>query len=162
MEERVSAVNREFHTVRGYQMLNAEKKLLTSSMEDYLEMICRLCAEEGYARINRLAERLHVRPSSATKVVQRLALCGMIDYQRYGIIRLTEKGRGVGGYLLHRHSVLETFLQNLGIQETRLRDTEMIEHDISPHALERIESLNIFFSTYLEVLQQYRSFKVES
>ena len=152
-------MNRDFYTVRGYQILNADKKLLTSSMEDYLEMISRICAEEGYARINRLAERLHVRPSSATKVVQRLAVCGMIDYERYGIIRLTERGRGVGEFLLHRHRVLETFLQNLGIQETRLRDTEMIEHDISVNALEKIEKLNHFFSVYPEILRQYQSYK---
>ena len=152
-------MNRDFYTVRGYQMLNADQKLLTSSMEDYLEMISRVCEEEGYARINQLADRLHVRPSSATKVVQRLALCGMIDYQRYGIIRLTERGRGVGEFLLHRHKVLETFLQNLGIQETRLKDTEMIEHDISINALEKIEKLNRFFSVYPEILSQYQSYK---
>ena len=152
-------MNRDFYTVRGYQMLNADQKLLTSSMEDYLEMIYRLCEEEGYARINQLAERLHVRPSSATKLVQRLALCGMIDYERYGIIRLTERGRGVGEFLLHRHKVLETFLQNLGIQETRLKDTEMIEHDISINALEKIEKLNCFFSVYPEILSQYQSYK---
>mgnify|MGYP000070738545 CR=1 FL=1 len=152
-------MNRDFYTVRGYQMLNADQKLLTSSMEDYLEMIYRLCEEEGYARINQLAERLHVRPSSATKLVQRLALCGMIDYERYGIIRLTERGRGVGEFLLHRHKVLETFLQNLGIQETRLKDTEMIEHDISINALEKIEKLNRFFSVYPEILSQYQSYK---
>ena len=155
-------MNRDFYTVRGYQMLNADKQLLTSSMEDYLEMVCRLCAEEGYARINRLAENLHVRPSSATKVVQRLALCGMIDYQRYGIIRLTEKGRGVGEFLLHRHRVLETFLKNLGIDETRLKDTEMIEHDISINALQNIESLNAFLAKNPEVLRQYQAFKEKS
>ncbi len=152
-------MNRDFYTVRGYQILNAGKKLLTSSMEDYLEMICRLCADEGYARINQLADRLHVRPSSATKVVQRLTLCGMIDYERYGIIRLTDKGRGVGEFLLHRHSVLELFLQNLGIKETLLRDTEMIEHDISLKALQNIEALNAFFKKNPEILRQYQSFK---
>ncbi|HOC09946.1 MAG TPA: DtxR family transcriptional regulator, partial [Bacillota bacterium] len=55
---------REFRTVRGYQILDAESKALTASMEDYLEMIYRTCGEEGYARVNRLAERLNVRPSS--------------------------------------------------------------------------------------------------
>jgi len=59
--------NSEFHTVRGYQLIEQEKKLLTSAMEDYLEMIFRNIKKEGYMRINTLAEMLNVRPSSATK-----------------------------------------------------------------------------------------------
>jgi len=62
--------NSEFHTVRGYQLIEQEKKLLTSAMEDYLEMIFRNIKKEGYMRINTLAEMLNVRPSSATKMVQ--------------------------------------------------------------------------------------------
>lgn len=154
-------MSREFHTVRGYQMLNAEQKLLTSSMEDYLEMICRLCEEGGYARINQLADKLHVKPSSATKVVQRLALYGMIDYQRYGIIRLTDKGEKAGAFLLRRHGAVEEFLWNLGIQDTLLQDTEMIEHDISPHALQGIEKLNLFFSQNPDVLCRFQDFLKE-
>ena len=62
--------NKEFHTVRGYQMLSSESKVLTSSMEDYLEMIYRIYLDDGYARINQLADKLNVRPSSTT--VQKL------------------------------------------------------------------------------------------
>lgn len=154
-------MEREFHTVRGYQILNAEEKILTSSMEDYLEMIYRVCREEGYIRINQLAEKLHVRPSSTTKVVQRLAACGMIDYQRYGIIRLTERGRDVGGFLLKRHEIIEAFFCKLDIRDT-LKDTEMIEHDISLNALQSIYSLNQFFAQNPDVLRQYHAFKKES
>jgi len=38
--------NSEFHTVRGYQLIEQEKKLLTSAMEDYLEMIFRNIKKE--------------------------------------------------------------------------------------------------------------------
>lgn len=31
--------NKDFHTVRGYEILGKQKKVLTHSMEDYLEMI---------------------------------------------------------------------------------------------------------------------------
>ena len=52
-------------------MLNGDKKLLTASMEDYLEMIYRIHKEEGYVRMNQLArKKLNVRPSSASKTVQ--------------------------------------------------------------------------------------------
>lgn len=152
-------INREFHTVRGYQMLNSENKVLTSSLEDYLEMIYRTYLEEGYARINRLADKLNVRPSSATKVVQKLCELGLVDYQRYGIIRLTEEGKTMGQYLLKRHEIVEEFLRNLGIEETLLKDTELIEHNVGSEALEMISSFNKFLSDNPEVKTQYEDYR---
>ena len=82
-------------------------------MEDYLEMIYRICKEEDYIRMNQLAENLNVRPSSATKTVQKLKSLGMVDYQRYGIIQLTDRGKKIGRYLLKRHNIIEEFLKTL-------------------------------------------------
>ena len=56
----------DFYTQKGYQMRS--DKLVTSAMEDYLEMICRQARMEGYARINFLAHRLNVRPSSVGRI----------------------------------------------------------------------------------------------
>ena len=150
---------REFHTVRGYQMLNAENKLLTSSMEDYLEMIYRTCMEEEYVRTNQLAEKLNVRPSSTTKVIQKLRELGLVDYQKYGIIKLTEEGKDIGDFLLKRHEIIEEFLKNLGIEETRLKDTEMIEHDVSLNTLQNICILNKFLSNNPDVRKEYEIYR---
>mgnify|MGYP003761943013 CR=1 FL=1 len=150
---------REFHTVRGYQMLHAEEKLLTSSMEDYLEMIYRICLAEEYVRINQLAEKLNVRPSSATKVVQKLKALQLIHYQRYGIIQLTEEGAVIGAFLLKRHQIIEQFLRNLGIENTLLKDTEMIEHDVSLATLENMRIMNEFLYHNPDVMERYEIFK---
>jgi DtxR family Mn-dependent transcriptional regulator len=152
---------KEFRTVRGYQILNAEGRALTSSMEDYLEMICRICVEEGYTRVNRLAERLNVRPSSVTKVIQKLNELGLVDYQKYGVIKLTREGKAVGSFLLKRHAIIEKFLEVLGVGETRLKDTEMIEHDVSLNTLRGIYALNRFLSENPSVKKQYEAFRIE-
>jgi Mn-dependent DtxR family transcriptional regulator len=149
-------MNREFHTVRGYQMLNSESKVLTSSMEDYLEMIYRICLENGYARINQLADKLNVRPSSTTKVVQKLYELGLVDYQRYGM----ENGKSIGEFLLERHEIIEEFLGNIGVKETLLKDTELIEHDVSLSALEAITSLNKFLTVNPQIKKQYDAFRL--
>lgn len=151
--------DKEFHTVRGYQILNSENKLITSSMEDYLEMIYRTCMEDGYARINQLAKKLNVRPSSTSKVIQKLRALGLVDYEKYGIIRLTDEGRSLGNYLLNRHKIIEEFLINLGIIETLLKDTEMIEHDISLNTLKSFYIFNIFLSNNPDVVEIYDEFK---
>jgi len=134
-----------FHTVRGYELIADSLKPLTSAMEDYLEMIYRSCVSTGFTRINKLAELLNVQASSATKMVRKLADSGYINYERYGIIRLTDKGREAGSFLLERHQVIETFLNNLGVKKNVLRQTELIEHNISKETLEKIKLLNILF-----------------
>ena len=139
----------EFYTVRGYEMINAEKKLLTSSMEDYLEMIYRISKRDGYVRMNQLAKKLNVRPSSATKIIQKLSSLGMVDYEKYGVIQLTEEGKKLGRFLLKRHNIIEEFLKQLGIEETLLKETEMIEHHISFNTLQSIHILNDFYSIIL-------------
>lgn len=150
---------REFYTVRGYQILDIEKKLLTSSMEDYLEMIYRICIEEGYVRMNQLAEKLNVRTSSTTKIVQKLRGLGLVDYQPYGLIKLTEEGKKLGSFLLKRHEIIEEFLKNLGIEKTLIRDTEMIEHDVSITTLQSIFIMNQFLSENPDVVKRFEDFK---
>lgn len=54
-----------FYTLKGYSRNENEK--LTSSMEDYLEMICRLLQGNEVVRISELAGSLHVKPPSASK-----------------------------------------------------------------------------------------------
>lgn len=152
---------REFHTVRGYQILSSGDKILTSSMEDYLEMISRICRKEDYTRISHIADKLNVRPSSVTKVVQKLKELELVDYEKYGIVRLTEKGKELGDFLLKRHEIIEEFLKNIGIGETQLKDTEMIEHDLSFDALEKIYIFNKFMSIHPDVKNKYNKFKEE-
>ena len=150
---------REFYTVRGYQILHAEERLLTSSMEDYLEMIYRICMKKEYVRINQLSEKLNVRPSSATKVVQKLKELGLVHYQPYGVIQLTEEGISIGAFLLRRHKIIEKFLKNLGIENTLLKDTEMIEHDVSLATLENMHIMNEFLYHNSDVKERYEFFK---
>jgi len=151
--------DREFYTFRGYQMLKQNKKLLTPSMEDYLEMIYRNFQNEGYVRIQQLAEQLNVQAPSATRNVQKLAKAGLVDYEKYGIIKLTQKGVEIGRFLLERHMLIESFLKKLGVTDTLLRDTEMIEHQISMDTLEKIRLFNQFLEDNPDVLNRFKKYK---
>jgi Mn-dependent DtxR family transcriptional regulator len=150
----------KFHTVRGYQMLDNNKKLLTSAMEDYLEMIYRNILVDGYMRINTLAELLNVAAPSATKAVQKLSKLGLIEYKKYGIIFLTENGKELGEFLLHRHTIIENFLDNLGVTENILVETELIEHNISSETLQKLNKFNKFLESNLDIKQRYEKFSL--
>ena len=145
----------QFHTVRGYQILERNKKLLTASMEDYLEMIYRIYDAQGYVRIKALAEKLNVRDSSVTKMVQKIAGIGLLEYKRYGIITLTEDGRELGKYLLERHKIVEKFLRVISDGNPTLRDIELIEHSFNPKLINNLKVLTEFFEDHPDVLELY-------
>ena len=151
-----------FHTVRGYQLMAQEDRLLTSAMEDYLEMIYRNTQKDGYMRIKTLAKLLNVKPSSATKMVQKLTELEFLNYEKYGIISLTESGMKYGKFLLNRHNIIENFLKTIGTSDNLLTETELIEHNISVSTLNNIHQLNRFFETHPEILEKFIKFKAEN
>ncbi|HHY70680.1 MAG TPA: DtxR family transcriptional regulator [Thermoanaerobacterales bacterium] len=151
--------DKEFYTYRGYEMLRQENILLTPSMEDYLEMIYRTCQTQGYVRMTNLAEQLNVQAPSATKTVQKLTEMGLLVYEKYGIIQLTDKGEKIGSFLLKRHRIVEAFLNNIEVKEDILHQTEMIEHHLTSDTVENIDLLNKFFKTYPEILQRFLKYK---
>ncbi|AUS97009.1 DtxR family transcriptional regulator [Clostridium thermosuccinogenes] len=151
--------NREFHTVRGYQLLLQNNEQLTPALEDYLEMIYRSSLENGYLRINKLAELLNVKASSASKMVKKLGDLGLLNYEKYGIIVLSDSGREIGKFLLERHSTIEEFLRFIGCEEDVLVQTELIEHSINSSTLENIKILNSFFADNKEITDKFREYK---
>lgn len=143
----------EFHTVRGYEMINWGGDGLTSAMEDYLEMAYRLCMQEDYARIGKLSQLLHVKPSSASKMIFKLSQLGLLQYERYEIIILTALGKEIGATLLRRHNTIEGFLELLK-SANALEETELIEHSLSPETVEHLSKMLKFFAQNPTVKQQ--------
>lgn len=149
---------KEFYTVRGYALLSQDDNVLTPSMEDYLEMAYRLGNDKGYARSGDLAEALNVQPPSASKMVQKLADMGYLNYERYGVIEFTELGRETGEYLLRRHKTIEEFLAMLGVRQNILEDTEKMEHNISDETYKRIMLFVQFMQQNTHWQESYKRF----
>ena len=148
----------EFYTFRGYTLHDAQRReTLSASMEDYLEMVYRLSRDDGYTRVLELAGALHVQPPSASRMVRRLAQEGLVKYERYGIIRLTDAGRSIGESLLYRHDLLERFLHFIGLREV-LEDAERIEHNISDAAVAGMALMLDFFTQSPESLALWEAF----
>ncbi len=129
----------EFHTLKGYQMHNGGE--LTESMEDYLEMIGRCMEDNGYVRVNVLAAKLNVRPSSVSKMVGRLRELELVQFEKYGLITLTKKGDEAADYLLWRHDVLLRFFQHLNHTDGQLSLVEQVEHFMDRDTVKNLERL---------------------
>ena len=152
-----SSSDEDFRTVRGYQLLNQQDGRLTPALEDYLEMAYRLCLQYSYARVNKLSELLHVRPSSASKMISKLANLGYLEYDRYEIILLTEKGQEKGAYLLKRHDTVESFLKLIGCQNP-LEETELIEHSLSAPTVMALSGLLEYFQSDNNAMADFSRF----
>ena len=129
----------DFFTQKGYQMRHHPE--ITAAMEDYLEMICRQAGTDGYVRINYLAGRLNVRPSSASKMVYQLRDLGYVAFEKYGLIQPTEKGWALGRYLLYRHDVLHRFFCMVNGSGDELEQVEQVEHYLNEETVRNLESL---------------------
>ena len=149
-----------FYTVRGYQLLEQSKTSLTPSLEDYMEMICRSIQADGAVRVTALADKLNVKPSSATKMVSKLAELGYLDYERYGAIRMTEKGAALGEYLLWRHETVYRFF-GLLTQDNRAEafiEAEQVEHILSQATVINLEKLLHFLTAHEAFLNELQAF----
>ncbi|MEZ4358369.1 MAG: MarR family transcriptional regulator [Eubacteriales bacterium] len=151
----------DFYTVRGYELKNRENKVLSPSLEDYLEMIYREIGEKGYVRINELAKNLNVKPPSASKMAAKLSEKGFISYEKYGIIKGTERGKEQGAYLLWRHKVVSDFFSLLSDdKDDKLKfiEVEQVEHVLNPKSVYEIEMLVNYFQDG-ENLSEYLNWK---
>jgi len=134
-------VNDRFYTLKGYFLL--EGNTITSSMEDYLEMVYRIHLSGVAVRIGKVAEMLNVKPSSATKMVGNLKTHGFVASEKYGYIQLTETGIELGKYLVFRHDTLHRLLCFINKSENELEQVEKIEHFINA---ETVENINVFLN----------------
>jgi len=114
----------------------------TPRVEDYVEVIYELILEKGYARVIDIGAHLHVSSPTATKMIQKLAEDGLVVYERYRGIALTEEGTVLAKNVRHRHGILAGFLRLLGVDEATVhRETEGIEHHLDAGTLARITEL---------------------
>lgn len=126
----------DFHTLKEYE--HPGENGLTAAMEDYLEMICRKAGGTGCVRVHELAESLHVRTSSASKMASKLAKLGLLRFERYGLLYPTEAGWQAGDYLLWRHDVLLRFFRALNGETDPLRQVEPVEHFLDRKTVENL------------------------
>ncbi len=116
------------------------KKQLSTSSEDYLEAIYLICQEHGQARSKDIMERLGVKGPSVTEALQLLSEKGMVNYEPYSAITLTELGESVARDILFRHETLrDFFIEVLGVDEQTADDGACkMEHAASPEIIDRI------------------------
>ena len=113
--------------------------MMTQSLEDYLEAICRLIDEHRPAQVRDVAKMLSVTMPSVVKAIRELKRLGLVTQKPYAAIEMTAKGRRVAKLVLGRHTLLRTFLEKLGVnRKIADRDACLMEHILSAETIDRI------------------------
>ncbi len=122
---------------------------ITASMEDYLEAIYHISREHKVARAKQIASRMEVAMSSVTGALRHLAQHGLVNYDPYEYITLTEDGRKVAAEIVRRHTILKSFLVNvLSVAGPEAEEAACkMEHAITGEVLERL----LRFAEFVEV-----------
>jgi DtxR family Mn-dependent transcriptional regulator len=113
---------------------------VSAHIQDYAKAVYALEARHGSAvATNELAERLGVTAGSVSGMVRKLSELGLVEYERYRGVRLTDQGRRVALEVMRHHRLIELFLADeLGMSWDRVHaEAEVLEHVLSDE-LERL------------------------
>lgn len=97
---------------------------LSESLEDYLETILELQTTNTVARSKDIAEKLDIKRGSVTGMLKKLASQELINYEPYGYVTLTPKGKKIAQEIEGRHQVFKDFLHKIiGVDEQTADET---------------------------------------
>lgn len=139
-------------------------KKLSSTMEDYLEVIAVLKKRsDRVARVRDIANMLGVKSPTVNAALKTLSRKGLVVHEKYGYVDLTSVGESVAREVQNKHNTLVQFLTFiLGIDEpTALDDACKMEHAISSTTSSRLRKLIDFAGAglYAEDPQWLKNFK---
>ena len=117
-----------------------ENRLISSSLEDYLEAIADLIDTNGHAHSKELAERLMVKMPSVTNALQALAARDLIIYKPHQPVVLTPAGTQAAEVIRKRHQCLCRFFEDILLLPHGEADITAckVEHDINENVLKRL------------------------
>jgi len=96
-----------------------------------------------------IARKLEVSRPSVSEMVRKLSEDKFIQYERYGGIIITPKGKRLAQEIKKRHNLLVNFLRIIGVDEDNAqKDACKLEHDISPETMDCL----IKFVEYVNLL----------
>ncbi len=116
--------------------------MLSFAEENYLKAIYHLAEQSGDSvSTNAIADMLNTRAASVTDMIKRLSGKGILSYQKYKGVYVSEEGRKAALQVIRKHRLWETFLvEKLKFNWDEVHDVaEQLEHIKSPLLIKRLD-----------------------
>ncbi|MCL1834323.1 MAG: metal-dependent transcriptional regulator [Leptospirales bacterium] len=133
---------------------------LSSNMEDYIEAIAVLSQQNKVVRVKDIAALLKIKMPSVTSALDKLKELGLIDYEKYGYIELTESGNIISDRVISKHLCLKEFFSkilNLSEEQAEIEACK-IEHHVTPETCKRIHKLLVYINTKESIKEEWLEF----
>ena len=118
--------------------------MLSAIMEDYLKAIYYLQQEsDGRVKTSAIAEHMSVEPSTVTSMMNKLSEQGLVHYEPYKGVELTDTGTPIALEVIRHHRLLEQYLsEHLEYDWSEVHDeADQLEHYISDRFAERVAAV---------------------
>ncbi|AIU69751.1 iron-dependent repressor [Thermococcus eurythermalis] len=139
-------------------------KRVSKREEEYLETMYLLHKNKGVIRVKDIAKIMNVKPPSVVDALKKLAEKGLVEYEKYDRILLTEEGERIAKETYSKHLALTKFFVDiLGIpEEIAEQDACQFEHYVSEITVERMKEFAKFIQEQCPyVLKQFLKEKRE-
>ncbi|THU30744.1 metal-dependent transcriptional regulator [Niastella caeni] len=117
--------------------------MISQTEENYLKTLFNLTSLKGEASVNELSKQLDIKMPTVNSMMKRLAGKGLVVYESYKPLKLTDKGKKEAALIIRKHRLTEMYLvekMGFGWEEVHVI-AEQLEHVQSPAFFNKIDEL---------------------
>lgn len=114
--------------------------MITKSTEEYLKTIYIIKKQNGNIRVTDIANKMNCSKPSVNKAINNLKEEGMLNYETYGTIELTEKGEDLAKKIIEAYDIVYVFLKDvLNLEEGKAeKEAEKIKMAITDETINEL------------------------
>ncbi len=115
---------------------------MSVSKEDFIKAIYQIKDNGDKANSTAIANRLQISNAAVTDMSKKLSAKGLVVYEKYRELSLTNRGRLDALKVIRKHRLWETFLHRiLGLSSGEIHhEAELLEHQTSDFLLQKIDN----------------------
>ena len=87
--------------------------MISKSSEEYLKTMYVLKKQNGNIRVTDIAKKMNCTKPSVNKAIYNLKDNGLLNYESYGTIELTEEGENLAKKILEAYDIVYLFLKEV-------------------------------------------------
>jgi DtxR family transcriptional regulator, Mn-dependent transcriptional regulator len=117
--------------------------MISQTEENYLKALWNIASAKGEATVNELSKQLEIKMPTVNSMMKRLAEKGLVIYESYKPLKLTDKGKKLAAIIIRKHRLTEMYLvEKMGFGWEEVHDiAEQVEHIQSATFFDKMDEL---------------------
>lgn len=114
--------------------------MISKSLEEYLKTMYVLNKQNGNIRVTDIANKMNCTKAGVNKAINNLKENGLVNYESYGKIELTNEGENLAKKILEAYDIVYIFLKEvLNLEEQKAgQEAEKIKMAITDETINKL------------------------